>query len=44
MAFEKEGMVSLALLDKVLHVDEEKKQVTVQPGARVSDVTEAAKI
>jgi hypothetical protein len=41
VAFEKEGMVSLALLDKVLHVDEEKKQVTVQPGARVSDVTEA---
>ena len=41
VAFEKEGMVSLALLDKVLHVDVEKKQVTVQPGARVSDVTEA---
>ncbi|CAL6399862.1 unnamed protein product [Bathycoccus prasinos] len=41
VAFEKEGMVSLALLDKVLHVDGEKKQVTVQPGARVSDVTEA---
>jgi len=41
VAFEKKGMVSLALLDKVLSIDEELKQVTVQPGARVSDVTEA---
>ncbi|KAL3136486.1 hypothetical protein ABBQ38_005740 [Trebouxia sp. C0009 RCD-2024] len=41
LAFSKEGMLSLALLDKVLHVDVKKAQVTVQAGARVQEVVEA---
>ena len=38
LAFSTEGMLSLALLDKVLHIDEKKTQVTVQAGARVQEV------
>ena len=38
-----EGMLSLALMDKVLYVDNRKCQVTVQAGARVSQVLEALK-
>lgn len=38
LAFSSEGMVSLALLDKVLSVDQAKKTVTVQTGARVQEV------
>ena len=38
MAFSSEGMLSTALLDKVISVDKEKKQVTVQAGARVQQV------
>lgn len=34
----KEGMVSLSQLDKILHVDEQARTVTVQAGARVSQV------
>uniref|UniRef100_UPI00315B4042 L-galactono-1,4-lactone dehydrogenase n=1 Tax=synthetic construct TaxID=32630 RepID=UPI00315B4042 len=41
LAFSEDGMVSLALMDKVLHVDKEKKQVTVQAGARVQQVVDA---
>lgn len=37
LAFSKEGMLSLALLDKVLHVDVKKGQVKVQAGARVQE-------
>eukprot|EP00890_Picochlorum_soloecismus_P005470 jgi/Picsp_1/5924/NSC_03281-R1_l-galactono- -lactone dehydrogenase len=40
IGFQEQGMVSLAMMDKVLHVDEEKKQVTVQCGARVQDVAD----
>jgi hypothetical protein len=36
-----EGMVNLALMDKVLSVDEETKRVRVQAGARVAEVVEA---
>ena len=38
LAFSTEGMLSLALLDRVLDVDEETQQVTVQAGARVQEV------
>lgn len=38
LAFSPEGMLSLALLDKVLHIDEQKQQITVQAGARVQEV------
>lgn len=38
LAFSKEGMLSLALLDKVLRVNVKKAQVTVQAGARVQEV------
>lgn len=41
IAFSNEAMLSLALLDKVLHVDTASKQVTVQAGARVQEVVEA---
>ena len=34
-------MLSLSLMDKVLHIDTEKKQVTLQAGARVQEVVEA---
>nr|WKK54373.1 eAncGLDH [synthetic construct] len=39
----RDGMVNLALMDKVLEVDKEKKQVTVQAGARVQQVVDALK-
>ncbi|KAL2607460.1 hypothetical protein R1flu_026033 [Riccia fluitans] len=38
-----EGMVNFALMDKILNVDEEKMQVTVQAGARVEQVVESLK-
>lgn len=38
MAFSSKGMLSTALLDKVISVDLEKQQVTVQAGARVQQV------
>ena len=41
IAFSDQAMLSLALLDKVLHIDPEKKQVTLQAGARVQEVVEA---
>ncbi|KAK3254751.1 hypothetical protein CYMTET_36046 [Cymbomonas tetramitiformis] len=41
LAFSNNSLVNLAFLDKVLAVDTEKRQVTVQAGARVSQVTEA---
>ena len=40
VAFEKRGMLSMGLLDKVLEVDVEKKQVRLQAGARVREVVE----
>jgi len=40
-AFEAKGMISLAMLDKVLEVDVEKKRVRVQAGARVREVVES---
>jgi L-galactono-1,4-lactone dehydrogenase len=39
LAFEAGGMVSLALLDKILWIDEKKAQVRVQSGARIAQVT-----
>ena len=41
IAFSEEGMVSLALLDKVLDIDPASGRVTVQAGARVQEVVEA---
>lgn len=41
LAFEEGGMVNMALLDAIVSVDHEKLQVTVQAGARVSQVVEA---
>ena len=38
LAFSSEGMLSLALLDRVLDIDEKTQQVTVQAGARVQEV------
>jgi len=43
LAFEAGGMVSLALMDKVMSVDKEARTVTAQAGARVADVTAALK-
>jgi len=40
IAFDQEGMVSLALMDKILSIDKEKGLVTVQAGARVEAVAE----
>jgi L-galactono-1,4-lactone dehydrogenase len=40
IAFEKEGMMSLSLMDKVLAVDKDRMRVTVQSGARVQDVAD----
>ena len=34
-----QGMVNLALMDRVLHVDEKTGRVTVQVGARVQQVS-----
>ena len=41
IAFEEQGMVSLALLDKIISIDTEKGLVTVQAGARVQEVADA---
>lgn len=41
LAFSPEGMLSLALLDQVLHIDKQKQQITVQAGARVQEVAHA---
>ncbi|KAL3159108.1 hypothetical protein ABBQ32_011105 [Trebouxia sp. C0010 RCD-2024] len=41
MAFCPEGMLSTALLDKIISVDKDKQQVTVQAGARVQEVVDA---
>jgi len=41
LSFCEDGMLSMALMDKVLWVDEASKQVRVQAGARVQDVVEA---
>lgn len=41
LSFQPQGMVSLALLDKIVSVDRTKLQVTVQAGARVQDVADA---
>lgn len=38
LAFNEEGMVSLALLDKIISIDRERMRVTVQAGARVEEV------
>jgi len=43
IGLDEDGMISLALMDSVLSVDAKKKQVTVQAGARVSQVLEALK-
>ena len=37
-AFNEDGMISLALLDEVLEIDEENMTVTTQAGARVAEV------
>lgn len=39
-AFNEDGMISLALLDDVIEIDEENMTVTTQAGARVAEVTE----
>jgi L-galactono-1,4-lactone dehydrogenase len=41
IAFQKEGMISMVNLDQIVEVDEENRTVTVQAGARVSQVVEA---
>lgn len=41
LGFQPEGMVNLALMDSILNVDTKNMQVTVQAGARVSQVVEA---
>ena len=41
IAFSNEAMLSLSLMDKILHIDSGAKQVTVQAGARVQEVVEA---
>lgn len=38
LAFSKEGMLSLALLDQVIDIDVKKAHITVQAGARVQEV------
>ncbi|XP_024533817.1 L-galactono-1,4-lactone dehydrogenase 1, mitochondrial [Selaginella moellendorffii] len=43
LGFSNEGMVNMALMDKVLVVDATKKQITVQAGARIDQVVEALK-
>lgn len=42
-AAQEEGMVAMGLMDKVLHIDRDKAQVTVQAGARVQSVADALK-
>ena len=41
IALSSEGMINLAALDQIIHVDEKKGQVRVQAGARVSQVVDA---
>jgi len=41
IAFQKEGMISMAHLDRIVRVDTEEQTVTVQAGARVSQVVDA---
>lgn len=43
IGLQRRGMVNLALMDKVLAVDPEKKQVRVQAGIRVSQLVDAIK-
>ena len=43
IGLDSEGMISLALMDRVLAVDTKKMQVTVEAGARVSQVIDALK-
>ena len=38
-----DGMLSLALCDKILHVDKKRKQVTVEPGVIIEDILKALK-
>jgi len=40
LAFEERGMVSLALMDKILSIDSKQSRVTVQAGARVQEVAD----
>eukprot|EP01025_Chloroclados_australasicus_P023347 TRINITY_DN2369_c0_g1_i5.p1 TRINITY_DN2369_c0_g1~~TRINITY_DN2369_c0_g1_i5.p1 ORF type:complete len:498 (+),score=78.72 TRINITY_DN2369_c0_g1_i5:10-1503(+) len=40
-SFSSDGMLSMASLNKIIKVDEKKKQVTVQAGVRVQDLVEA---
>ncbi|KAG7671357.1 hypothetical protein Ndes2437B_g03998 [Nannochloris sp. 'desiccata'] len=40
LAFEQQGMVSLALMDKILFIDSKQGTVTVQAGARVQEVAD----
>lgn len=41
IAFNQEGMVSLANLDRIVHIDKDNMTVTVEAGARVSQVIDA---
>lgn len=43
IGFSDETVISLAMMDKVISVDEEKRQVRVQAGIRVEKLTEALK-
>jgi L-galactono-1,4-lactone dehydrogenase len=40
-AFEADGMISLALLDRILWIDPKRAQIRVQAGARIAQITEA---
>ena len=41
IGLQRAGMVNLALMDKVIEVDKERKRVRVQAGARVSQLVDA---
>lgn len=41
LGFEKDGMVNLVMMDNILSIDKEKRQVKVQAGARVNQVVDA---
>jgi len=41
VGFSSGALVNLALMDQVVSVDKERRQVVVQAGARVSQVTDA---
>jgi L-galactono-1,4-lactone dehydrogenase len=41
VGFSDDGMINLALMDKIVNIDTETKRVTVQAGARVEQVVEA---